>query len=294
MSPRQGNRTHELQPRSRGTPVHPGFQRRPGRPSPRCHAEWAGRPSASVRVKIPGTFGARGCLYIILADTCLYNTVLPAFTVCIRTRRRSGVRPCGAGRVYNDGRAGNLRVSAGQARGVPEFDFGRRYTRLKAQEGNEWLREIVGRRVRGTGALPLGAAFAHFSRRIASRPRAGAIVHDPGRREDSGQSGFGCRTWLGWVRLNRNRHARGGPIPWGGGEARVATGSWTSGTSVHGHSLIDRNSANRRDERSSSRMTDRRHYQFKLAVVKVASNPAAKAKRKAAEIRKDFSHPCPR
>ena len=90
-----------------------------------------------------------------------------------RTQERQFARLCGAGRfVYNELLAGQIReygrFEAGEAEkpGCSGFDFGKRYVRLKAQEGNEWLRELSAPVVRGTGAFPLGAAFAHFSRRI--------------------------------------------------------------------------------------------------------------------------------
>ena len=89
-----------------------------------------------------------------------------------RTQERQFEWLCGAGRfVYNELLAGPIRdygrFEAGEIErpGASEFDFGKRYTRLKAKEGNEWLRELSATVGRGTGAFPLGAAFAHFSRR---------------------------------------------------------------------------------------------------------------------------------
>ena len=89
-----------------------------------------------------------------------------------RTQERQFEWLCGAGRfVYNELLADQIRdygrFEAGEIErpGASEFDFGKRYTRLKAKEGNEWLRELSATGVRGTGAFPLGAAFAHFSRR---------------------------------------------------------------------------------------------------------------------------------
>lgn len=90
-----------------------------------------------------------------------------------RTQVRQFVQLCGASRfVYNELLADQIRehecFEAGERErpGTSEFDFAKRYKRLKAQEGNEWLRELSTVIVRGTGAFPLGAAFAHFSRRI--------------------------------------------------------------------------------------------------------------------------------
>ena len=77
-----------------------------------------------------------------------------------QTQERQFARLCGAGRfVYNELLAEQIReygrFEAGERDrpGASEFDFGRRYARLKAQEGHEWLRELSAVVVRGTGAF---------------------------------------------------------------------------------------------------------------------------------------------
>ena len=283
-----------------------------------------------------------------------------------QTQERQFARLCGAGRfVYNELLAGQIReykhFEAGEAEkpGGSEFDFAKRYTRLKAQEGNEWLRELSATVVRGTGAFPLGAAFSHFSRRIregkcgkqAGFPRFKA----KGRSRESFTIPEAVkiqnkRLWVpkvGWVRMNRKAASRTqGADPWDGGEARVAVvyreldkwyvsvlwevpdPDWRWHGGVCG---IDRNSENLAASWSGETKLIRipyerilkyearaRHYQWQASrrkwtelkneagepvrtksgkPVKVASNRrrrlqqrAAKAKRKAAEIRKDFSH----
>ena len=283
-----------------------------------------------------------------------------------QTQERQFAGLCGAGRfVYNKLLADQIReygrFEAGEAEkpGCSKFDFAKRYKHLKAQEGNEWLRELSATVVRGTGAFPLGAAFAHFSRRI----REGKCGK---------QAGFPCfkvkgksresftiphdvkvqnkRLWVpkvGWIRMNRKAASRTrGADPWDNGEARVAVvyreldkwyvsvlwevpdPDWRWHGGVCG---VDRNSENLAAgwiggrkliqipyERIEKYETRARHYQWRAShrerielkddagepvrtksgrQVKVASNRrqrlqqrAAKAKRKAAGIRKDFSH----
>ena len=134
-----------------------------------------------------------------------------------RTQEREFARLCGAGRfVYNELLADQIReygrFEAGEAEkpGCSEFDFGKRYTRLKAKAGNEWLRELSATVVRGTGAFPLGAAFSHFSRRVREG-KCGKQTGFPrfkakGRSRESftipedvkvQKNGFGCRRSAG-------------------------------------------------------------------------------------------------
>ena len=283
-----------------------------------------------------------------------------------QAQERQFVHLCGAGRfVYNellaDQKREYARFEAGERDqpGCSEFDFGKRYARLKAQEGNEWLRELSAVVVRGTGALPLGAAFAHFSRRIREGKKGKQAGFPRFKAKGRGRESFTIpeavkiekkRLWVpkvGWIRLNRKAQSRTrGADPWDGGEARVAVvcrelDKWYASVlwevedpDWHWHGGvcgIDRNSENlaadwiggqrliqipyERIEKYEARA---RHYQWRAShrerfelkgdagepvrtksgkAVKVASNRrqkmqqrVAKAKRKAAEIRKDFSH----
>ena len=285
-----------------------------------------------------------------------------------QTQERQFARLCGAGRfVYNELLADQIReyerFEAGEKErpGASGFDFARRYTQLKAKEGNEWLQELSFTIVRGTGAFPLGAAFAHFSRRIREGKKGKQIGFPRFKAKGRSRESFTIpedvkiqnkRLWVpkvGWIRMNRKAasHARGADL-WNDGEAKVAVvyqklNKWY--VSVlwevpdldwhwHWHGGIcglDRNSENLaadwiggqkliqipydRIEKYEARA---RHYQWRASrrqwaelkddvgepvhaksgkPVKVASNRrrrlqqrAAKAKRKAAEIRKDFSH----
>ena len=283
-----------------------------------------------------------------------------------KTQERQFARLCGAGRfVYNELLANQIqdyeRFKAGEAEkpGFSEFDFGKRYARLKAKESNEWLRELSATIVRGTGAFPLGTAFAHFSRRIRE-DKCGKQAGFPrfkakGRSRESFTIPENVkiqakRLWVpkvGWIRMNRKAASRTrGADPWDGGEARVAVvyrelnkwyasvlwevpdAEWRWHGGVCG---IDRNSENIAVswsgetklieipyERIGKYEARARHYQWRASLrerielkdatgepvlkksgkpVKVTSNRrlrmqqrAAKAKRKAAEIRKDFSH----
>ena len=283
-----------------------------------------------------------------------------------RTQEREFARLCGAGRfVYNELLADQIReygrFKAGEAEkpGCSEFDFAKRYVRLKSKEGNEWLRELSSTVVRGTGAFPLGAAFSHFSRRIRegkcgkqagfprfkakSRSRESFTIPEDVKIQSK-------RLWVpkvGWIRMNRKAASRTrGADPWDGGEARVAVvyrelDKWyvsvlweVSDPDWHWHGGvcgIDRNSENLAAswsgetnliqipyERILKYETRARHYQWRASrrkwtelkndagepvrtksgkVVREPTNRrrrlqqrAAKAKRKAAEIRKDFSH----
>ena len=283
-----------------------------------------------------------------------------------QTQERQFVQLCGAGRfVYNELLAEQkreyARYEAGERDrpGASGFDFGRRYARLKAQEGHEWLRELSAVVVRGTGAFQLGSAFSHFSR----RRREGQCGKQAGfprfKVKGVSRESFTIpedvkvekkRLWVpkvGWVKMNRKAQSRTrGADPWDGGEARVAVvyrerGKWyvsvlweVADPDWHWHGGvcgIDRNSENiagawcggRRlieipYERIGKYEARARHYQWRASrrerielkdaagepvrtksgrVVKVASKRrqrlqfrAAKAKRKAAEIRRDFSH----
>ena len=219
-----------------------------------------------------------------------------------RTQERQFARLCGAGRfVYNELLADQIReygrFEAGEIErpGASEFDFGKRYTRLKAKEGNEWLRELSATVVRGTGAFPLGAAFAHFSRRWRNG-KCGKQAGFPrfkarGRSRESFTIPEAVkiqkkRLWVpkvGWIRMNRKASSRTrGTDPWDGGEARARHYQWRASR----RELMDlKNTAGEPVCTKSGKP------------VKEASNRrrrlqqrAAKAKRKAAEIRKDFSH----
>ena len=122
---------------------------------------------------------------------------------------RQFARLCGAGRfVYNELLADQIReygrFEAGEIErpGASEFDFGKRYTRLKAKEGNE----VVGHRRPGYGCLSLGGgvraffpAVAEWQVREAGRvpPFQGpgqkpGVVHDPGGCEDSEKAALGA------------------------------------------------------------------------------------------------------
>ena len=283
-----------------------------------------------------------------------------------QTQERQFARLCGAGRfVYNELLADQIqeykRFEAGERErpGASPFEFGKRYARLKAQEGNEWLGELSFTIVRGTGAFPLGAAFAHFSRRIREgkkgKPAGFPRFKAKGRSRESFTIPQAVkiqakRLWVskvGWVRMNRKAASRTrGADPWDGGKAKVAMvyrelDKWyvsvlweVPNPSWHWHGGvcgIDRNSENlAADWIGGQKLTQipygridkyesrARHYQWRAShrelaelkdangepvrtrsgrQVRVASNRrrrlqqrAAKAKRKAAEIRKDFSH----
>ncbi len=285
-----------------------------------------------------------------------------------QTQARQFVQLCGAGRfVYNELLAEQKREYArfeGGERerpGFSEFDFARRYARLKAQEGHEWLRELSSVVVRGTGAFPLGAAFAHFSRRIREGKKGKQAGFPRFKVKGRSRESFTIpedvkvrnkRLWVpkvGWIRMNRKAASRTrGADPWDGGEAKVAVvyreldkwyvsvlwevpdPDWRWHGGVCG---LDRNSENLAAdwiggqkliqipyERIKKYEARTRHCQWRASrrewielmndagepvctksgkPVKVASNRrrqlqqrAAKAKRKAAEIRKDFSHQC--
>ena len=283
-----------------------------------------------------------------------------------RTQERQFARLCGAGRfVYNELLAEQIReykrfeVGERERPGTSGFEFGKRYARLKAKEGNEWLRELSAVVVRGTGAFPLGTAFAHFSRRIREGKKGKQAGFPRFKVKGRSRESFTIpedvkiqakRLWVpkvGWIRINRKAASRTrGADPWDGGEARAAVvyqelDKWyvsvlweVPDPDWHWHSGVcglDRNSENLATdwiggqklieipyERIEKYETRARHYQWRVShrerielkdaagepvrtksgkPVKVASNRrqrlqqrAAKAKRKAAEIRKDFSH----
>ena len=283
-----------------------------------------------------------------------------------KNQEQQFVRLCGAGRfVYNELLGDQIqeyeRFEAGERErpGVSRFDFGKRFTQLRAKGGNEWLQELSFPIVRGSGAFPLAEAFAHFSRRLREgrRGKQAGFPHFKvkGRSRESFTVPVDVkirskRLWVpkvGWIRMNRKAQSRTqGADPWDGGEAKtavvyreldkwyvsvlweVADPDWSWHGGVCG---IDRNSENLAGawiggrklieipyERIGKYEARARHYQWRASrrerielkdsdgapvrtqsgrVVKVASNRrrllqqrAAKAKRKAAEIRKDFSH----
>ena len=283
-----------------------------------------------------------------------------------QTQEWQFARLCGAGRfVYNELLAEQIReykhfeAGEGERPGTSEFEFGKRYARLKAKEGNEWLRELSAVVVRGTGAFPLGAAFSHFSRRIGEGKKGKEAGFPRFKVKGRSRESFTIpeavkiqakRLWvpkIGWVRMNRKAASRTrGADLWDGGEARVAMvcrelDKWyvsvlweVPDPDWHWHGGVcgvDRNSENIAAdwiggqklieipyERIEKYETRARHYQWRASrrerielkdatgkpvrtksgkAVKVASNRrrrlqqrAAGAKRKAAEIRKDFSH----
>ena len=283
-----------------------------------------------------------------------------------QTQEQQFARLCGAGRfVYNELLTDQIReykrFEAGERDrpGVSQFDFGPRFTRLRAKEGHEWLRELSFPIVRSSGAFSLASAFAHFSRRI----REGKCGKQAGfprfKVKGVSRESFTIpedvkirskRLWvpkIGWIRMNRKAQSRTqGADPWDGGEAKVAVvyreldkwyvsvlwevadPDWRWHGGVCG---VDRNSENiagawcggRRlieipYERIGKYEARAQHYQWRAShrerielkdsdgepvrtksgkKIKVASNRrqrlqqrAAKAKRKAADIRKDFSH----
>ena len=159
-----------------------------------------------------------------------------------QTQERQFARLCGAGRfVYNELLADQIReygrFEAGERDrpGASEFDFGRRYARLKAQEGHEWLQELSAVVVRGTGAFPLGSAFAHFSRRRREGKRGKQAGFPRFKAKGRSRESFTIPEnvkiqakrlhvpKVGWVRMNRKAQSRTrGADPWDGGEAKVA------------------------------------------------------------------------
>ena len=95
-----------------------------------------------------------------------------------QAQERQFAQLCGAARlVYNELLAEQIRnyqrFEAGEAEkpGISPFDFGKRFTQLRAKDGNEWLRELSFAIVRGSGVFPLATAFAHFSRRLREGQR---------------------------------------------------------------------------------------------------------------------------
>ena len=273
---------------------------------------------------------------------------------------------CGATRfVYNELLAEQIRnyqrFEAGEAEkpGISSFDFGKRFTQLRAKDGNEWLRELSFAIVRGSGAFPLATAFAHFFRRLREGQR-GKQAGFPrfkakGRIRESFTIPESVKVQnkrlqvpkVGWVRMKRKAESRTqGADPWGGGEARTAVvyresdqwyvsvlwevadadWQWRGGVCA-----VDRNVGNFAiawegqtkiipipHERIESYEAKARHYQWRAShrewvelkdddgepVCTKSGKPikepskrrqrlqqrAAKAKRKAAGVRKDFSH----
>ena len=104
--------------------------------------------------------------------------------------------------------------------GVSRFDFGRRFTRLRAKEGHEWLQELSCSIVRGSGAFPVAGALAHFFRRVREG-RGGNPVGFPrfkakGRSRESFTMPDNLKIQdkriqvpkIGWVRMNRKQESR--------------------------------------------------------------------------------------
>ncbi len=284
-----------------------------------------------------------------------------------QTQERQFAQLCGAGRfVYNellaDQKQEYARYQTRERKDKPKcspFELGRRYTRLKAQAGNEWLRGRSAVIVRATGAFRLGMAFSHFTRRLREG-KVGKAAGAPrfkakGRCRESFTIPENVKIerkrlqvpTVGWVRMKRKAQSRTrGADPWDGGEARVAVvtrelGKWYVEVlwEVPDEELrfqgrvcgIDRNSENLavswggksriievpydRIEKYEARA---RHYQWRASHRQLnelagedgkalctksgrkirepskrrqrMQQRAAKAKRKAAEIRKDFSH----
>ena len=119
--------------------------------------------------------------------------------------------------------------------GVSQFDFGKRFTRLRAKEGHEWLQELSYSIVRGPDAFPVAGAFAHFFRRV-KEGRCGKQVGFPRfKAKGISRESFTIPDSLkvrnkriqvpktGWVRMNRKQESRTqGADSWGYGEARTA------------------------------------------------------------------------
>ena len=273
---------------------------------------------------------------------------------------------CGASRfVYNELLSEQVdryqRFEAGQAErpGLSRFDFGKRFTRLRASEGHEWLKELSYSIVRGSGAFPLADAFGHFLRRIREGQAAKQAGFPRFKSKGASRESFTIPgdvkiqnkrlriPKLGWVRMNRKAESRTqGADPWDGGAARtavvyregekwyvsvlweVADPDWHWPGGVCG---VDRNTGNIAvawdgktkliaipHEWIEKHEARARHYQWRASrrklfelkdadgnpvrtksgkPVRVSSNRrrkmqqrAAKAKRKAAGVRKDFSH----
>ena len=284
-----------------------------------------------------------------------------------QTQEREFVQLCGAGRfVYNELLAEQerefARYRAKERKDKPKcsgFDFGRRYVRLKAQEGCSWLRERSSVIVRATGAFQLGSAYSHYFRRLREGQAGKEAGHPRFKARGRCRESFTIPEnvtiekkrlkvpTVGWVRMNRKAQSRTrGEDPWAGGEARTATvvrelGQWYVWVvwDVEDEALryrggvcgVDRNAENiavswdgqtkilevpyDQIEKYEARA---RHYQWRAShrqrsertdedgkvvrtksgkPVRVASKRraqmhlrAAKATRKAANIRRDFSH----
>ena len=144
-----------------------------------------------------------------------------------QTQERQFSQLCGAGRfVYNELLAEQnrecARFEAGERErpGASGFDFAKRYKHLKAKEGNEWLRELSAVVVRGTGAFPLGAAFAHFSRRIREGKKGKEAGFPRFKAKGKSRESFTIpedvkvrnkQLWVpkvGWIRMNRKAASR--------------------------------------------------------------------------------------
>ena len=191
-----------------------------------------------------------------------------------QTQERQFVQLCGAGRfVYNELLAEQkreyARFEAGEREkpGCSEFDFAKRYARLKAKEGNAWLRELSAVVVRGTGAFPLGAAFAHFSRRIRESKKGKQAGFPRFKAKGRSRESFTIpeavkiqakRLWVAEGRLDTDEpqgavaHAGGRPLGRRRGEGRGgvpgtgqvvrigAVGGGSSGVALARRSLRDR------------------------------------------------------
>ena len=151
-------------------------------------------------------------------------------------------RLCGASRfVYNELLSEQIenyeRFKDGQTEkpGVSRFNLGKRFTQLRAKEGNEWLQELSFSIVRGSGAFSVTEAFAHFFRRV-KEGRCGKQAGFPRfKAKGISRESFTIPDKLkvrnkriqvpktGWVRMNRKQESRTqGADPWGHGEARTA------------------------------------------------------------------------
>ena len=273
---------------------------------------------------------------------------------------------CGATRfVYNELLAEQIRndqrFETGEAEkpGMSPFNFGKRFTQLRAKDGNEWLRELSFAIVRGSGAFPLATAFAHFFRRLRDGQRGKQAGFPRFKAKGRTREAFTIPESVkvqnkrlqvpkvGWVRMKRKAESKTqGADPWGGGEARTAVvyresdqwyvsvlwevadadWQWRGGVCA-----VDRNVGNFAiawegqtkiipipHERIESYEAKARHYQWRAShrewvelkdddgepVCTKSGKPikepskrrqrlqqrAAKAKRKAAGVRKDFSH----
>ena len=159
-----------------------------------------------------------------------------------KTQERQFVQLCGAGRfVYNELLEGQNkeyeRFEAGERDrpGASRFDFGNRYVQLKAQKGNEWLRELPAHVVRATGAFALGDAFGHFFRRVREGKEGKAAGFPRFKAKNRSPESFTIPQdvkirdrrlhvpRVGRIRMSRKAASRKqGHDRWADGDARVA------------------------------------------------------------------------